>query len=232
MLRKPYSPQVFGHCILTDSLSLPYILKKRQQMLVYWPPEDEQMNLGLITTAVAAIVLALPVGAQNSQITQSRDSFQFSVNGASISITRSGVACPPACVQPMQAASGVATIGELEVLDFLEMFVSAGAGLLVDVRLPEGYAVGTVPGAVNVPAATLRADNPYRDDLLNALGVRSGDFSGAYDLVILGTGPDDADATEAVRSLLDTGYPATKLKYYRGGLNAWIGLGLNTAVSR
>ncbi len=200
--------------------------------MAYWPPEDEQMNLGLITTAVAAIVLALPVGAQSSQITQSRDGFQFSVNGASISIIRSGPACPPACVQPMQAAPGVATIGELEVLDFLEMFVSANAGLMVDVRLPEGYAVGTVPGAVNVPSATLRSDNPYRDDLLNALGVRSGDFSGAYDLAVFGTGPDDADATEAVRSLLDAGYPPSKLKYYRGGLNAWIGLGLNTAVSR
>lgn len=190
------------------------------------------MNPGLITTAVAATMLALPVAAQNSQISEARSSFEFAVNGASVSITRSGAACPPACVQPMQAASGVVTIGELELLDFLELFVSAENGLLVDIRLPDGYAVGTIPGAVNVPSATLRSDNPYRDDLLNALGVRSGDFSGAYDLVIFGTGADDAKATEAVRSLVDAGYPAAKLKYYRGGLNAWIGLGLNMAVSR
>lgn len=196
------------------------------------PPEDEQMNLGLIMTAVAAISLALPVAAQSSQISETRDSFQFTVNGASVSISRSGAACPPACVQPMQAAPGVGTIGELEMLDFLEIFVSGGSGLLVDIRLPEGYLVGTIPGAVNVPSATLRPGNPYRDDLLNALGVRSGDFSGAFDLVIFGSGADDPEAAEAVRSLLDAGYPATKLKYYRGGLNAWVGLGLNTAASR
>lgn len=190
------------------------------------------MNLGLITTAVAAVTLALPVGAQSSRISESRDAFQFAVNGAPVSITRSGPSCPPACVQPMQAAPGVATIGELELLDFLELFVSGGSGLLVDIRLPEGYAVGTIPGAVNVPSATLRPANPYRDDLLNALGVRSGDFSGAYDLAIFGTGADDANAPDSVRSLLEAGYPASKLKYYRGGLSAWIGLGLNTAVSR
>ncbi|WP_299922896.1 rhodanese-like domain-containing protein [uncultured Pelagimonas sp.] len=190
------------------------------------------MNHGLLLTAVAAIALALPVSAQDSRISEDRDRFQMTVNGASISITRSGVACPPACLQPMQAAPGVVTIGELEMLDFLELFVAGGSGLLVDTRLPEGYAVGTIPGAVNVPSATLRPGNPYRDDLLNALGVRNGDFSGAFDLVVFGTGSDDPEAAESVRSLLEAGYPATKLKYYRGGLNAWVGLGLSTAASR
>lgn len=190
------------------------------------------MYQGLVLTAVSVAMLALPALAQQSRISEDRDRFQMSVNGASVSITRSGVACPPACLQPMQAGPGVSTIGELEMLDFLELFVAGGSGLLVDIRLPEGFGAGTIPGAVNVPAATLRPGNPYRDDLLNALGVRSGDFSSAFDLVIFGSGADDPEAAEAVRSLLDAGYPASKLKYYRGGLNAWVALGLSTALSR
>ncbi|WP_212591570.1 rhodanese-like domain-containing protein [Antarctobacter heliothermus] len=127
------------------------------------------------------------------------------------------------------AAPGVGTVGELEVLEFLEIFVGGGQGLLVDARLPAAYAAATLPGAVNLPAQTLRADNPYRDDLLTALGVRNGDHAGAFDLVFFGTGADDQDAPNALRRLLETGYPATKLKYYRGGLDSWRALGLTVA---
>ncbi|CUH79037.1 rhodanese-like domain-containing protein [Tropicibacter naphthalenivorans] len=189
------------------------------------------MFKGLFPTlcCAAAVAMAVPACAQSSRITEDRGSFQFTLNGRMVTIDRNGAACPPACVQPMQAAPGVATIGELEVMDFLDIFVSGGRGLLIDARLPTGFSAGTVPGAVNVPAATLGPDNPYRDDLLNALGVRSGDFSGAFDLVLFGAGPDDEGAQIALRSLLDSGYPAEKLKYYRGGVQAWMGLGLTTA---
>lgn len=197
------------------------------------------MVKGPFQTVCAAMVLALMAQAgassayaQSSRITQDIAVFETTLNGRALRIQRNGVACPPACVTPMQAASGVATVAELEVLDFLDLFVSAGSGLLVDVRLPDGFASGTVPGAVNVPVATLRPENPYRDDLLNALGVRAGDFSQAYDLVLLGGSAADPQAAEAVRSLLDAGYPATKLKYYRGGVAAWQALGLDLAASK
>jgi rhodanese-related sulfurtransferase len=180
---------------------------------------------------VATMGLALSAHAQTSAITDQMAAFQTTVNGAPLKVSRSGPACPPACVTPMQAAPGVATIGELEVLDFLDIFVSTGQGLLVDVRLPDGYAGGTVPGAVNVPAATLLPENPYRDDLLSALGVRDGGFTGAFDLVLFAGGADDAQAAEALRNLLEAGYPATKLKYYRGGLASWQGLGLSVVAA-
>ncbi|WP_121633197.1 rhodanese-like domain-containing protein [Tropicibacter alexandrii] len=176
-----------------------------------------------------ATVLAHPAGAQSGRISETRDSFQFSLNGVPVTIERKGRSCPSDCIQPMQAVRGVATIGELELLDFLEIFVASGKGLLIDARLPQGFASGTVPGAVNVPEATLRPDNPYRDDLLSALGVRGGDFSGAFDLVLFGGGADDAQAVSALRSLSDSGYPADKLKYYRGGVQAWTALGLSLA---
>lgn len=187
------------------------------------------MYQGLCLTVVAAIAVAAPACAQSTRISEDRDSFSFTLNGAPVTIERSGPACPPNCLQPMQAASGVATIGELEVMDFLDLFVSSGQGLLLDTRLPDSYAATTIPGAVNVPAATLRAGNQYRDDLLNALGVSNGDFGGAFDLVIFAGGPDAPDAAKAVRDLLGAGYPASKLKYYRGGLQAWTTAGLSTA---
>ncbi|WP_425100884.1 rhodanese-like domain-containing protein [Tropicibacter sp. S64] len=190
------------------------------------------MIKGLCLSASAAIVMATSLCAQSTRISEDRDAFSFSLNGTSVRIERSGPACPPACLQPMLAAPGVSTIGELEILDFLDLFVSAGQGLLVDARLPDAYGAETIPGAVNVPAATLRPGNQYRDDLLNALGVRNGDFSGAYDLVIFDGGADAPDAAEAVRDLVGAGYPATKLKYYRGGLTAWTTAGLSTVRSQ
>lgn len=190
------------------------------------------MIKGLCLIASAAVFMATPLLAQSTRISEDRDGFSFSLNGSNVTITRTGPACPPACLQPMQAAAGVSTVGELEILDFLDLFVSAGQGLLIDARLPDTYSAQTIPGAVNVPAETLRPGNQYRDDLLNALGVRNGDFSAAYDLVLFAGGSASPAASEAVRDLLDAGYPATKLKYYRGGLTAWIAAGLSTTGSR
>jgi len=39
--------------------------------------------------------------------------------------------CPPFCVQPMQLAPGVETIGELELLDYLKRSTAEGADVLV-----------------------------------------------------------------------------------------------------
>ncbi len=179
--------------------------------------------------ALCAVVLALPVSAQQTRIGEDRARVEFSINGRSFSITREGPACPPRCLQPMRAVSGVGTVGELEVMDFLELFVARGRGLLVDIRLPDAFGQGTIPAAVNVPVATLQPGNIYRDDLLEALGARGSDFSGAYDLVLFGDGPDDSAVTEALGHLLQAGYPADKLKYYRGGALLWRQLGLTLA---
>ena len=62
--------------------------------------------------------------------------------------------CPPFCVHHMSIAPGVATVGELELLDFLKQRVAPGTGLLIDARTPEWYSKGTIPGSVN--SATTR----------------------------------------------------------------------------
>lgn len=184
----------------------------------------------------AALVAGAPAFAQSATITESASAFQFSMNGTAMMVTRNGPSCPSSCIQPMIAARGVETLGELEVIGFLQTAVSTGSGLLIDVRMPGAYSSGTIPGAVNVPVATFLPDNPYRADLLSALGVTNAEtapeFGGAFSLVVFGLGPDDQAANDAITHLLEAGYPADKLKYYRGGTSSWTALGLNSSVGQ
>lgn len=147
---------------------------------------------------------------------------------------RTARACPPFCIQPASVAPGVATLGELELIAFLQEQVASGVGLLVDARLPEWHAKGTIPGAVNVPFATLAPDNPLREELLRALGVArlddgQYDFSAAMEIALFCNGAWSDQAPLALRSLLEAGYPPEKLRYYRGGMQDWQVLGLTVA---
>ena len=142
-------------------------------------------------------------------------------------------ACPPFCIVPISAAPGVETVGELEVVDFLQGAVASGSGLLVDSRMPDWFGKGTIPGAVNVPFATLEPDNPYRDEILKALGASNAsgawDYSQAKDLLLFCNGPWCDQTPRAIRSLRQAGYPAEKLKFYRGGMQVWLLLGLTVS---
>lgn len=144
--------------------------------------------------------------------------------------TKTSRPCPPFCIAPIKASPGVETVGELEVIDFLEKSVATGKGLLIDARLPEWFAKGTIPGAVNVPFATLNASNPYRDQILTALGgTKSGsawDFTAARELTLFCNGPWCEQSRHAITDLVEVGYPEDKLHYYRGGMQNWLLLGL------
>ena len=145
--------------------------------------------------------------------------------------------CPPYCIQPMQLAAGVETLGELEVLDCLQR-IRRGEGrlMLVDSRTPDWYAKGTIPGAANIPYAQNMAgqatDLPgVIKTLLELFGVKetagSYDFSTAYTLAIFCNGPWCGQTPNYIRTLLALGYPASKLKWYRGGMQDWCSLGLS-----
>jgi rhodanese-related sulfurtransferase len=146
--------------------------------------------------------------------------------------TKTSRPCPPFCISPMETAPGVETVGEIEVIAFLENEVAGGQGLLIDSRVPDWFAKGTIPGAVNVPFATLEPTNPYRDEILKALGATqvggAWDFSGAMALTLFCNGPWCDQSPRAIRSLLSAGYPAEKIRYYRGGMQLWLLLGLTT----
>lgn len=196
----------------------------------------------LCAVALSAATSA-PLYAQEVKITPDMGSASFDLAGRTYEIARTqnteariedgfartARACPPFCIHAMSAGDGVETIGELEVIDFLKTHVSGGTGLLIDSRLPDFYAQGTIPGAINVPFTALEA-NAFLADILKALGARetaSGmDFSGAMDLALFCNGPWCDQSPRAIRDLLAAGYPAEKLHYYRGGMQLWLLLGL------
>ncbi len=148
--------------------------------------------------------------------------------------------CPPFCVQPWLAAPGVETVGELEMLDFLARIRQGDHSMLVvDTRTAQWPKRGMIPGAVNIPWTLL--DTKVTDPetvgtiLAGHFGARSSagkwDFSDAKTLALYCNGMWCSQSTNAVKLLLHYGYPAQKLKWYRGGMQNWENLGLTTIKS-
>ncbi|KUJ72342.1 rhodanese-like domain-containing protein [Thiomicrospira sp. WB1] len=148
-------------------------------------------------------------------------------------------ACPPFCVQPMQIAPGVTTIGERELLDFLQRQSKDDEDIVViDSRTPDWVAKGTIPGAINLPWTKLYPESDsYRPLEVESLltdrfdvTIEDGiwNFSQAKTLVLFCNGPWCGQSPTNLRALLNLGYPAHKLFWYRGGMQAWQSLGLTT----
>ncbi len=160
--------------------------------------------------------------------------------------------CPPFCVQPIKVAPGVDTVGELEVVDFIANDLKYKTGLLIDARTSSWHKKGTIPGSVNVPFTVFALDesDPQLLDTMLMLGVKrkstseeddgfwswvsndgenknkNWDFSNAKDLVLWCNGLWCGQSPRAIKSLLSKGYPANKIKYFRGGMQTWLILGL------
>ena len=112
-------------------------------------------------------------------------------------------------IQPLEAAPGVRTVGELELLEL----VRSGA-MIVDTRVPGSRGGRTLPGAVSVPHDQLLD----RKDELPADGVS----------VLFCNGPQCPQSPGAIRDLIDAGVEPSRLAYYRGGLHDWVSLGYPT----
>lgn len=144
--------------------------------------------------------------------------------------------CPPFCIHPISAAPGVETVGELEVIQFLTNEVKAGKGVLIDARMPEWYEAETIPGAINVPFVVFSKGNPYLEKILLAMGATQGangwNYDNARTLLLFCNGPWCDQSTRAIQGLMEVGYPAAKLKYYRDGMNLWRLMGLTTVASQ
>lgn len=146
--------------------------------------------------------------------------------------------CPPFCAQPMVVAPSVATVGEVEVIDFMNTKLKDGSGLLVDARTPDWYAKGTIPGSTNIPytdvSQSMGADEITLGDAMEKLGVKKAgkgwDFSSAKEAVVWCNGPWCGQSPTAIKGLIALGYPAEKLKYYRGGMQVWKIFGLTVSA--
>jgi len=145
--------------------------------------------------------------------------------------------CPPFCIQPMHIAPGVDTIGELELIAMMEQrdFGELDA-LLIDSRTPDWAAKGMIPSAVNIPWTTLSLSKSDNFTIADILETQFGaialdglwDFSNAKTLLLYCNGPWCGQSPTNIRTLLTLGYPAHKIKWYRGGMQAWESLGLTT----
>lgn len=143
--------------------------------------------------------------------------------------------CPPFCIQPMTLAPGVETLAELEVLDYISR--ADPKVLLIDSREPEWLArLGMIPGAINLSWTLLHPqhtpDSQIADTVEDLFGVyRVGpvwNFADAKTLVFYCNGPWCGQSPTSIRQLLNMGYPAHKIKWYRGGIQDWKLLGLTT----
>ncbi len=144
--------------------------------------------------------------------------------------------CPPFCIQPGKLAEGVETIGELEVLDYLVRMTNGDISILVIDSRTEGWVKkGTIPGSTNIPWTLLKQEagaDPFEiadilEDRFGAVSIEGlWDFSNAKTLVLFCNGQWCGQSPSNIKTLLRFGYPAHKLKWYRGGMQNWESLGL------
>jgi rhodanese-related sulfurtransferase len=176
----------------------------------------------------------IPVSGKTVRIERNPDPFNMIDPDYALTSRR----CPPFCVQPMQLAPGVETIGELELLDYLKRVGNGDAGILVvdsrDGTWPARS--GIIPGAVLIPWQELFLEKGDTEHIASLLEDRFGarrdgplwSFAQAKTLVFYCNGPWCGQSPTNIRSLLALGYPAHKIKWYRGGMQAWKALGLTT----
>ena len=147
--------------------------------------------------------------------------------------------CPPFCIQPMRMPEGVETIGEIEMLAYLRRVAEGDDSILViDSRGPSWLEKGTIPGSVNIHYKRLSRRAAEEADIADILqkqfGAERGEalwnFRDAKTLVMFCNGTWCGQSPTNIRALLRLGYPASKLKWYRGGMQAWEILGLTTVV--
>ena len=112
-------------------------------------------------------------------------------------------------LQPLVAAPGVRTVGELELVQLVEQ-----GAVLVDCRTRGSFGGRTLPGSVLLP----------HDEIV----VRRAELDQDGLSIVFCNGPQCPQSPDAVRRLLQAGYPPAALAYYRGGLHDWVTLALPT----
>ena len=109
--------------------------------------------------------------------------------------------------------------------------------VVIDSRTPDWVKKGTIAGAKNLPWTTLspvKGADPITiiEVLENEFGVEENegllDFSNAKTLVMFCNGMWCGQSPNNIRNLPRFGYPAHKIKWYRGGMQDWEILGLTT----
>ena len=124
-------------------------------------------------------------------------------------------------IRPMVPTPGVTPVGELEVIAALP----DPAYVVVDTRTVESQYGRSIPGSHNIP---------YNEivDRLSEVGCENtrGEWTceQALNVVLYCNGPNCGQSPTAMAAMVEAGFPANKLLFYRGGMLAWTSLGLTT----
>ena len=186
--------------------------------------------------AISRDIFSVEVTHNGKAVTIQRD--QDSSNTIIPAYAKTSRNSPPFCIQPIRIAEGVETIGELELLEYLSAIHEGNNDILViDSRTPSWVKKGTIPGSVNIPWTRLtpaEGADPFEiaDILETQFNARATEglwnFTDAKTLILFCNGMWCGQSPSNIKSLLGFGYPAHKLKWYRGGMQNWHNLGLTT----
>ena len=132
--------------------------------------------------------------------------------------------CPPFCIQPMVPTEGVTSVGELALLDDLQ----DPAVIVIDSRTRSWFEGGTIPGAVSIP---WNSRSPEMKLLTGWTSWAARPIS--TDGAAIWRARDPVLQRHVVRAvahrdpaMIAAGYPPERIRYYRGGMQAWRLLGL------
>lgn len=115
-------------------------------------------------------------------------------------------------LQPIEPVAGIRTVGELELAE-----LAAAGATLIDTRVPDSRSGLTIPGAVNIA----------HDEIAD----RRDELDPDQMSILFCNGPQCPQTPKALRSLVEAGYPAPSLAYYRGGIHDWVSLAMPTQAT-
>lgn len=198
----------------------------------------------LLITATIVGVCSIESFAANVMISQGVKSIDMDLNGEKFTIMRNQTignkissiyeTTHRGKPQPISLAEGLETLGELEFIEYMKQAQTDESIAIVDTRGSSWYDKLRIPGAINIPFTNFQTRESAISSMEYDLGIEVDDngkldFTNAKTIVAYCNGywcgQTPAMLKNVKYSLLNMGYPVSKIKYYRGGMQAWTSLG-------
>jgi rhodanese-related sulfurtransferase len=136
---------------------------------------------------------------------------------------------------PMKIHKDIETYGEVEVMAFIKDMQNDTTMLFIDTRDEEWYEYRTIPGAMNIHYVYIMQPKEFEEEYkeaLEQLGIigkkKPFNFSQAKTILLFCNGAWCSQSPKMVNALLALGYPPEKIRWYRGGMDDWLGLSMTT----
>ena len=212
------------------------------------------LNKLLIAGALSGLIATSSFAAEETSkfvaISKGVKSIDMNLNGEKFTIMRNQTAGNKisslydttfrGAPQPMLIAEGTETLGELEFIDYMKKAQTDTNIAIIDSRKPGWFERLRIPGAINVPFTNFDEKDTAIEMMEDEMGVVQNDdgtldFSNAKTLALYCNGYWCGQTPGMVKNakfaLLKMGYPVEKIKYYRGGMQAWTSLGFTVVGS-